>query len=180
MWGVQKKRQKKRENASIFSHTLGASHFFYHFIFFIVCISLFFANTHTHTQKEKPARFGRAQKLSSSSSKKTPQPRKRYEKKAVVVVVVRATFWEHRSAWIRDGGFRARVILESPRRGPFRFVAFRLVFLPRARGQMMFFEKGCILGLRKRGGGGSMSSFPGRDSADANVGRKVRAFTRAH
>ena len=43
----------------------------------------------------------------------------------------------------------------------------------------MFFEKGCILGLRKRGGGGSMSSFPGRDSADANVGRKVRAFTRA-
>ena len=81
--------------------------------------------------------------------------------------------------WIRDVGFRARVILESPRRGSFRFVAFRLVFLPRARGQMMFFEKGCILGLRKRGGGGSMSSFPGRDSADANVGRKVRAFTRA-
>ena len=92
---------------------------------------------------------------------------------------VRATFWEHRS-------FRARVILESPRRVSFRFVAFRLVFLPRARFcanddvfLRVFFEKGeYILGLRKRGGG-SMSSFLGRDGADANVGRKVRTFTRA-
>ncbi len=78
------------------------------------------------------------------------------------------------------------MILESPRRVSFRFVAFRLVFLPRARFcanddvfLRVFFEKGeYILGLRKRGGG-SMSSFLGRDGADANVGRKVRTFTRA-
>ena len=176
MWGVQKKRQKKGKTHPFF-HTLWG-----HLIFFITSFFLSFAyhsssRTHTHTKRETRS-IWQHRNCRRRRQKKTPQPRKRYEKKAVVVV--RATFWEHRSAWIRDVGFRARVILESPRRGSFRFVAFRLVFLPRARGQMMFFEKGCILGLRKRGGGGSMSSFPGRDSADANVGRKVRAFTRAH
>ena len=175
MGGAKKKTKKKGKRIHFFTHFGGISFFLSLHFFYRLHITLLREHTHTH-KKRNPLDLA-AQKLSSSSSKKTPQPRKRYEKKAVVVV--RATFWEHRSAWIRDGGFRARVILESPRRGSFRFVAFRLVFLPRARGQMMFFEKGCILGLRKRGGGGSMSSFPGRDSADANVGRKVRAFTRA-
>ena len=75
-------------------------------------------------------------------------------------------------------GFRARDFgIAAP--GCSCFVAFRLVFLPARAGRRVFFEKGeYILGLRKRGGG-SMSSFLGRDGADANVGRKVRTFTRA-
>ena len=92
-------------------------------------------NPHHHTKKTLDKRGTKKKGPPSSSSSSSS---------------VRATFWEHRS-------FRARVILESPRRVSFRFVAFRLVFLPRARFcandvfLRVFFEKGeYILGLRKR------------------------------
>ena len=91
-------------------------------------------NPHHHTKKTLDKRGTKKKGPPSSSSSSS----------------VRATFWAHRS-------FRARVILESPRRVSFRFVAFRLVFLPRARFcandvfLRVFFEKGeYILGLRKR------------------------------
>ena len=93
-------------------------------------------NPHHHTKKTLDKRGTKKKGPPSSSSSSSSS--------------VRATFWEHRS-------FRARVILESPRRVSFRFVAFRLVFLPRARFcandvfLRVFFEKGeYILGLRKR------------------------------
>jgi len=170
------------------------SSFFFFFFFFLCChlslsLSLSLSRFLSFVFVSLSLSFVVFFVTSFEREKRKPTPphkknvgQKRYEKKrppSSSSSSVRATFWEHRS-------FRARVILESPRRVSFRFVAFRLVFLPRARFcanddvfLRVFFEKGeYILGLRKRGGG-SMSSFLGRDGADANVGRKVRTFTRA-